>query len=150
MLPGYAGAPVRRLLYSYTTTGCNNPQHSSPDRPSTRTLTVAITNPSKRRDLPSTTPPPSPSIQKSAATSTLAVLKYVAVDEIDVVTYLRELAISNHLEQLGASEQLIAEAVHRPSTSSSSSACMVRAFAPQLSIDGAYGGHPVVTPWILH
>jgi hypothetical protein len=35
--------------------------------------------------------------------------------------------------------------VHRPSTSSSSSACMVRAFAPQLSIDGAYGGYPVVT-----
>ena len=79
----------------------------------------------------------------------------MAVDEIDVVTYLRELAISNHLEQLGASEQLIAEAVHRPSTSSSSSACMVRAFAPQLSIDGAYGGYALDSPlmelrsWVL-
>ena len=61
---------VRRLLYSYTTTGCNNPQHSSPDRPSTRTLTVAITSPSKRRDLPSTTPPPSFTVPPRAHPST--------------------------------------------------------------------------------
>ena len=66
----HACAPVRRLLYSYMTTGCYNPQHSSPDRPSTRTLTVAITSPSKRRDLPSTTPPPSFTVPPRAHPST--------------------------------------------------------------------------------
>ena len=103
MLPGYAGTPVSRLPYSPMTTGwrCNKPQPAQAQRSTIdrRTLTVAITNPSKRRYL-------------RFATSTLAVHSkvsrhlhpcstqvYVAVDEIDeidVTTYWRDLAIPNN------------------------------------------------------
>ena len=85
------------------TTGwrCNKPQPAQAQRSTIdrRTLTVAITNPSKRRHLRFATSALAVHSKVSRHLHPCSTQEYVAVDEIDeidVTTYWRDLAIPNN------------------------------------------------------